>query len=207
MRRVHRVKTAPFLSRRTAGRALYQPWEGVASRTGGDELMDKLTRMSVERRAYELWQAAGRPEGTGLAHWLQAELELGVIPAVEPSDPFKTLPEFARAIADETIRSAAHKPTRPSSRTSRAAHLGLGPSRPPSAVAVHFVAEAGLGKNRLHDGETCHEPASEPGNHSDSQVQSAATACFLVIQTNCRAHPSAALCRQRNLGPHNVFSS
>ena len=70
--------------------------------------MDELTRMSVERRAYELWEAAGRPEGTGLAHWLQAELELGVIPAVEPSDPFKTLPKFARAIADETIRPAAH---------------------------------------------------------------------------------------------------
>ena len=91
--------------------------------------MDELTRMSVERRAYELWQAAGRPEGTGLAHWLQAELELGVIPAVEPSDPFKTLPEFARAIADETIRPAAHKPTGPSGEhqellTSASGHLG-----------------------------------------------------------------------------------
>ena len=91
--------------------------------------MDELTRMSVERRAYELWQAAGRPNGTGLAHWLQAELELGVIPAVEPSDPFKTLPEFARAIADETIGPAAHNPTHPNREhqellTSASGHLG-----------------------------------------------------------------------------------
>lgn len=91
--------------------------------------MDKLTRMRVERRAYELWQAAGGPKGTGLAHWLQAELELGVIPAVEPSDPFRTLSEFAKAIADETISPAAHKPTGPSREhqdllTSALGHLG-----------------------------------------------------------------------------------
>ena len=58
--------------------------------------MDELTRMSVERRAYELWQAAGRPEGTGLAHWLQAELELGVIPAVEPTLALEPYRSYAR---------------------------------------------------------------------------------------------------------------
>jgi hypothetical protein len=32
----------------------------------------------VSRRAYELWENEGRPEGCDLRHWLQAEQELGV---------------------------------------------------------------------------------------------------------------------------------
>jgi hypothetical protein len=31
---------------------------------------------SVSRRAYELWENEGRPEGSDLRHWLQAEQEL-----------------------------------------------------------------------------------------------------------------------------------
>lgn len=31
----------------------------------------------VSRRAYELWENEGRPEGCDLRHWLQAEQELG----------------------------------------------------------------------------------------------------------------------------------
>jgi hypothetical protein len=31
---------------------------------------------SVSRRAYELWEKEGRPEGSDLRHWLQAEQEL-----------------------------------------------------------------------------------------------------------------------------------
>jgi hypothetical protein len=30
---------------------------------------------SIELRAYELWERAGRPEGRALEHWLQAESE------------------------------------------------------------------------------------------------------------------------------------
>jgi hypothetical protein len=63
----------------------------------GTGLMDDVTRKAVEQRAYEIWQEAGWPEGTGLAHWLQAELELGVIRAVEPNDPFVTLHALATA--------------------------------------------------------------------------------------------------------------
>jgi hypothetical protein len=61
--------------------------------------MNDATRMAVELRAYEIWQEAGWPDGHGLTHWLQAELELGVIPTVEPSDPFVVLHEFAIATA------------------------------------------------------------------------------------------------------------
>jgi hypothetical protein len=31
----------------------------------------------ISRRAYELWEQEGRPEGSDLRHWLQAERELG----------------------------------------------------------------------------------------------------------------------------------
>ena len=32
----------------------------------------------VARRAYEIWETSGRPEGQGLKHWLEAERELGI---------------------------------------------------------------------------------------------------------------------------------
>ncbi|ASY73263.1 hypothetical protein N181_20315 [Sinorhizobium fredii USDA 205] len=30
----------------------------------------------IRKRAYELWERAGRPEGNGLQHWLQASEEI-----------------------------------------------------------------------------------------------------------------------------------
>ena len=32
---------------------------------------------AVSRRAYEIWESEGRPEGCDLRHWLQAKQELG----------------------------------------------------------------------------------------------------------------------------------
>jgi hypothetical protein len=32
---------------------------------------------AISRRAYELWEQDGRPDGADLRHWLQAEKELG----------------------------------------------------------------------------------------------------------------------------------
>lgn len=32
---------------------------------------------AISRRAYELWEKEGRPEGSDMRHWLQAEQELG----------------------------------------------------------------------------------------------------------------------------------
>ena len=31
----------------------------------------------IRERAYQIWEAAGRPEGEALEHWLQAEAEIG----------------------------------------------------------------------------------------------------------------------------------
>ena len=35
-----------------------------------------LTREDIQRRAWEIWQSEGCPEGRALEHWLQAEEEL-----------------------------------------------------------------------------------------------------------------------------------
>src|SRR4051812_31823693 len=43
-------------------------------------IMDQMMRKAVEERAHALWQEAGRPEGEAVRYWLQAEVELGVIP-------------------------------------------------------------------------------------------------------------------------------
>jgi hypothetical protein len=37
-------------------------------------------------RAYEIWEAKGRPEGEHLSHWQQALAELGSASPVEPSE-------------------------------------------------------------------------------------------------------------------------
>jgi hypothetical protein len=36
----------------------------------------------ISRRAYEIWEAEGRPEGCDLRHWLQAEQELSARSAI-----------------------------------------------------------------------------------------------------------------------------
>ncbi|MFO1069939.1 MAG: DUF2934 domain-containing protein [Geminicoccaceae bacterium] len=38
---------------------------------------DAARREAVRRRAYELWELAGRPHGADVRFWLQAERELG----------------------------------------------------------------------------------------------------------------------------------
>lgn len=40
-------------------------------------MADNDSQERVRRRAYELWEAEGRRHGRDLAHWLQAESELG----------------------------------------------------------------------------------------------------------------------------------
>src|SRR5687768_7686141 len=37
-----------------------------------------VSAAAVSRRAYELWEKEGRPQGSDLRHWLQAEQECGM---------------------------------------------------------------------------------------------------------------------------------
>jgi hypothetical protein len=60
-----RRKTATTPATRTAdGRP-------AAAKRPKDDIYER-----IQRRAYELWESEGRPEGREHAHWLQAESEI-----------------------------------------------------------------------------------------------------------------------------------
>jgi hypothetical protein len=42
---------------------------------------------AIERRAYEIWEEAGRPEGEAETHWRTAERELEAVARSEPGIP------------------------------------------------------------------------------------------------------------------------
>jgi len=52
-----------------------------AAKPGGGALPTE----KIAARAYEIWQANGRPNGHDLEHWLQAERELRAPPATRTS--------------------------------------------------------------------------------------------------------------------------
>ena len=56
----------------------------------------------VELRAYRIWQEAGCPDGSSLAHWFQMEFELGVVSEAETENALARIDEVAAAvIADD----------------------------------------------------------------------------------------------------------
>jgi hypothetical protein len=48
----------------------------AASRTAAPRRQKEDVRDRIQRRAYELWESEGRPEGREHTHWLQAEREI-----------------------------------------------------------------------------------------------------------------------------------
>ena len=46
--------------------------------TSNSSASPAISAETVSRRAYELWEQEGRPEGCDLRHWLQAEQELAL---------------------------------------------------------------------------------------------------------------------------------
>ncbi len=64
----------------------------------------------VRRRAFEIWEAEGRPEGRDVEHWLRAEAECAAVPAkavaAEPAKAARTAKSGAAA------KPAAAKATR-----------------------------------------------------------------------------------------------
>ena len=69
------------------------------------------TREQVELRAYRIWQEAGCPDGSSLAHWFQAELELGVVSEDETENALARLDEVAHAVrADDRLLESADSP-------------------------------------------------------------------------------------------------
>lgn len=46
--------------------------------------MDEETEERVQKRAFQIWEAEGRPEGRAAEHWDQACRELGVADEARP---------------------------------------------------------------------------------------------------------------------------
>ena len=50
--------------------------------------MSEQKEQAIRERAYALWEQDGRPEGRSLAHWSQAETEIGTEqPTAAPNKP------------------------------------------------------------------------------------------------------------------------
>ena len=49
--------------------------------------MDEVLRDRIRRRAHELWEADGRPEGQELPYWLAAEREVAGLSDAGEEDP------------------------------------------------------------------------------------------------------------------------
>ena len=55
--------------------------------------MDREREQAVRERAYAIWEEEGRPEGRRLAHWWQAQVEIGsasAVAVVKDSKPIKS---------------------------------------------------------------------------------------------------------------------
>lgn len=86
---------------------------------------------AVSRRAYEIWENEGRPEGCELRHWLQAEQELGAssTPGASPASR-----------ASETAR---HTDTRPLQGTRAAGAAAREPGKRSTTAPFERGAPAG----------------------------------------------------------------
>ena len=63
--------------------------------------MDNELKRRVKARAEELWHAAGRPEGSELDFWLQAEQECAGLSVAGEEDPFVALDQLGQGALDD----------------------------------------------------------------------------------------------------------
>lgn len=62
--------------------------------------MSVTDREKISFRAFQIWEAEGRPTGRDLEHWLQAEIELNVLPSPKKDKPVAVTKETAgKAVA------------------------------------------------------------------------------------------------------------
>ncbi|WP_022683220.1 DUF2934 domain-containing protein [Sphingobium bisphenolivorans] len=66
----------------------------------------------IRKRAYEIWEQEGRPEGREREHWQQAQDENALPPVMEEEAPFAP----ADAIVDQDFTPPAPKPRAPRKR-------------------------------------------------------------------------------------------
>ena len=61
-------------------------------------LTKETSALAVARRAYHLWEMEGRPHGSDLQHWLQAETEI----ALELAQAIANAPGAPRLMLDKS---------------------------------------------------------------------------------------------------------
>src|SRR3954471_10553632 len=61
---------------RVRGKCVWCAVMNQSSPTDSSDSSASASPETISRRAYELWEKDGRPEGSDLRHWLQAEQEL-----------------------------------------------------------------------------------------------------------------------------------
>jgi hypothetical protein len=98
----------------------------------------------VAQRAYQLWEAAGRPSGQDLEHWLQAEAELLADARKRPTEVGAAEASPKPGIAD------APPPSMPEAQTPKLERRKMASSRSGSPGAAHRAVptasnEAGAG--------------------------------------------------------------
>jgi hypothetical protein len=90
----------------------------------------------IARRAYELWEAEGRPEGSDLRHWLQAEQELSA----------RKTGSAGRDGSNETAQPARSNPT-----TASAPRNSAGDARPPLGTRAGALPQRDAGRDGARD--------------------------------------------------------
>lgn len=72
-------------------------------------LHEETSVLAVARRAYQLWEREGRPQGRDVQHWLEAESEI----ARELAVAIANAPGAPRLIADRAFASPKGKDAPP----------------------------------------------------------------------------------------------
>jgi hypothetical protein len=61
--------------------------------------METTMQEEIQRRAYHLWEADGRPEGQDQAYWFKAGSEMAAEAAKTIKSPAKRAPRAKKAVA------------------------------------------------------------------------------------------------------------
>ncbi len=85
----------------------------------------------ISLRAFQIWEAEGRPVGLELEHWLRAEIELRVVPVPVRT---KSLPETAEKPA-AVRKNGLEKPKAAKAAPPKAAKPAAKAAKAPKAVA------------------------------------------------------------------------
>jgi hypothetical protein len=69
-------QTKSAVSRPKTGKTKAAPGAPTMTRRAAPKRAGEGMHERIQRRAYELWESEGRPEGRQHAHWQQAEMEI-----------------------------------------------------------------------------------------------------------------------------------